>query len=48
MEGGGRKINLSIIDLPWRLSRAKQMKCIGRNRLRLRLEEREEEEAPLV
>lgn len=34
------KINLSIIDLPSRLSRAKQMKCTGRNRLHLWLEER--------
>lgn len=46
MEGGGRKINLSIIDLPSRLSSAKQMKCTGRNRFHLWLEE--EEKAPLV
>lgn len=36
MEGGDRKINLSIIDLPSLLRRAKQMKCIGRNRFYLR------------
>lgn len=32
---GGCKINLSIIDLPSLLSRAKQMKCIGQHRFHL-------------
>ena len=35
MDGGGRKISSSIIDLPSLLSRGKQMKRIGQNRFHL-------------